>query len=478
MHYKIKNYEYFSKDANDLNKIDGVQASSGPSNIGGVGPEGPKGFLGPPGPSGPPLGQEGYMGPPGQRGNQGIQGLEGRSGKPPIIQGIRGVIGPQGNVGPDGDIGIKGPTGRTGIIGLTGQRGPPGTKPEKSTVIAPSGPNGSIGPQGIEGIKGEEGPFGDVGLLGSIGNVGMNGLEGNFGKNGDGIAALFGHGTPQETKKIRNIFIPNINYAANGNIGINTENPERKLHIKNSSNNDKPPLLLSTQYGYVEMSANNTNYAHIQTDRSKFLFNKDIDVDSVISTPNNTDLILKTNNNDRIIINNGNVGIGKVPSDILDINGSLKGTSICIGNQCMNEEKLKLMFNHISKPKEQKINSMSFTIDHKDQGWGNRCSNYGLFYYDGANKHGAKFSANRGEYIASSHTVEFVSKPIYKPGIGKVLLIAGGHWPGCAIYVKNIRDIKLHLSDGNIINVASISGSYYTGKGKSKNHQELASSAI
>jgi hypothetical protein len=473
MHYKRKKYEYFSKDETDLNKMIGVQASSGgtPRNIG---PPGPKGFIGPVGPVGPALGDEGPMGPSGKRGKQGKQGIPGLSGKSSDIKGPRGAIGPQGPIGENGNKGLDGPKGRNGIIGIRGIRGPPGDPPKESSAIAPPGPNGSEGANGPKGIKGEKGPVGDIGPQGQIGFTGISGLQGNHGKIGYGIPALFGYGTLQETKQLQNIFTPFINYAANGNIGINIENPERKLHIKNSSNK-KPPLLLSTQHGYIDIGANNTSYAHIQTDRSKFWFNKDIEVDGDISAYNNRDLKLKTNNSDRIIISNDKIGIGKNPSDTLDIDGSLKSTSICVGNQCMNEEKLKKMFDYISKPKEQKISSMSFTIDHKDQGWGNICSYYGLYYYDGSKNYGTTYSANRGGYKTSTHTMTYPDpKPIYKPGNGKVWLKAGGEWPGCAIYIKNIRNIKLNLSNGSIINVASMSNTYFTGRGKKKNNEEQA----
>ena len=480
MYYKKTKYEYF-KDETDLNKMDGIVASSGkkPNNIGVKGPDGPKGFLGPSGQPGPALGDIGPMGPYGIRGKQGKQGIVGLSGKPSNIKGSRGAIGPQGSIGEAGNKGLKGPKGRTGFIGSSGIRGPPGDPSKESPEIPPTGPEGPRGDEGIRGIKGEDGPVGSIGSTGKIGFVGITGLQGNHGNDGDGVSALFGHGTPQETKQVQDIFTPFISYAANGNIGINIEKPERKLHIKNSSNNkSQPPLLLSTQHGYIEMGANNTSYAHIQTDMPKFWFNKDIEINGNISS-HNKDLKLKTNNSDRIIINNNKVGIGKNPSDTLDINGTLKGTNICVGNQCMNEEKLKKMFEFISKPKEQKISSMSFTIDHKDQGWGNRCSYYGLFYNDGSKNHGANYSANRGGYKTSSHTITYKDpKPIYKPGNGKVWLKAGGHWPGCAIYVKNVRNIKLNLSDGSTINVPSMSGTYNTGRGKSKNHGQQAYKTI
>ena len=60
-----------------------------------------------------------------------------------------------------------------------------------------------------------------------------------------------------------------------------------------------------TDNGYIELGPGNTSWGHIQTDRSKFYFNKQITVDSGIITAYNEDLSLQRNHdsaNDSILI--------------------------------------------------------------------------------------------------------------------------------------------------------------------------------
>lgn len=82
----------------------------------------------------------------------------------------------------------------------------------------------------------------------------------------------------------------------------------------------------STSHGYIKLGPANSDYAHIYTDRPKFIFNKDIyAVGGGFSAYNFSNLFLKTNGTTRMTIkyNNGNVGIGTTnPSDKLHVNGS------------------------------------------------------------------------------------------------------------------------------------------------------------
>lgn len=534
-----KNYEYFNLEekkplkVSDLNNMEGITASSGsmPDNVGEKGSLGPKGLIGPLGPTGPALGDEGPMGPIGQRGPQGPMGIQGKSGINSTIRGSRGAIGVQGNVGSEGIKGILGVKGRDGPIGPIGERGPPGDLPIDNTPPPPEGPKGKKGDIGIKGMLGDKGPPGPIGPAGKKGAIGPIGITGNNGNTGKGIAALFGQGTEQEINEVRDIITPYMKYSANGNIGINNVNPNRKLHVSNVNN---PYNIVSLETDKRSIDIGVKDFATFTTDSDNYFFNKQININGDIHCNDNVGLI--TEGQERISINKNSVGIGKKPTDTLDINGTLKGTTICIGSQCMDENKLKKMLDYISIPRESGcipckcnynsggyngtytscgtldntnywkygpmtchdpsftngilkfkshgscpgIKSLSFTVDHKDQGWGNRCSYYGMFMNDGSKNHGANFSANRGGWKTSSHTIEFKDpKPIYKPGQGKIWLRAGGHWPGCAIYLRNPRNIKLTMSDGSVINISNFpGGSYSTGRGRSKNHGEQASAPL
>ena len=78
-------------------------------------------------------------------------------GKVIVVDAVRGVPGPQGEIGPIGPQGIEGPVGPEGPQGDIGPQGPIGATGADSTVpgpIGPEGPEGDEGPQGIQGAPG------------------------------------------------------------------------------------------------------------------------------------------------------------------------------------------------------------------------------------------------------------------------------------------------------------------------------------
>ncbi len=89
-------------------------------------------------------------------------------------------------------------------------------------------------------------------------------------------------------------------------------------------------LRVKSSYGYIDVGAQNGGWAHIYTDRSKFIFNKDIYTITNAFSSYNNDLIFKTKGTERLRIDdvNGNVGIGiKNPDARLTVNGDIKFTS-------------------------------------------------------------------------------------------------------------------------------------------------------
>jgi len=97
------------------------------------------------------------------------------------------------------------------------------------------------------------------------------------------------------------------------------------------------PVRVSTASGYIDVGPANTGYAHIQTDRTRFYFNKPLIIDGgntngdayLISSYNTEDFVIATNNGaeDRITIKQatGNVGIGVIaPTEQLCVRGGIK----------------------------------------------------------------------------------------------------------------------------------------------------------
>ena len=142
----------------------------GPGRPGHPGPPGPAGpNNGPVGPIGP-VGLKGDKGDKGDTGEQGVKGNQGdagNDGKMSILK-IEGPIGPQGAPGPSGSLGIQGPPGKRGFQGPPGIPGLPGEKGNDGS-IGPIGSKGDRGLPGQDGMMGPNGQRGQRGLPGSPG---------------------------------------------------------------------------------------------------------------------------------------------------------------------------------------------------------------------------------------------------------------------------------------------------------------------
>lgn len=82
----------------------------------------------------------------------------------------------------------------------------------------------------------------------------------------------------------------------------------------------------NTNYGYIQVGAQNASWAHFYTDRPMYYFNKEIRVYTGCIGSYNSALFLRTSGTTRMTIDtHGNVGVGiSQPNAKLDINGSLK----------------------------------------------------------------------------------------------------------------------------------------------------------
>ena len=114
-----------------------------------------------------------------------------------------------------------------------------------------------------------------------------------------------------------------------GNIGVGITNPSEKLHINGSirGNASGGSLRIKTSSGYVDVGAQNSSWAHIYTDRAKFITNKPLWViGGKFSSYSSSNLYLQTNNTSRLTIlnSNGNVGIGTLsPDEKLTVKGKI-----------------------------------------------------------------------------------------------------------------------------------------------------------
>jgi hypothetical protein len=78
--------------------------------------------------------------------------------------------------------------------------------------------------------------------------------------------------------------------------------------------------MIRTDHGYIQMGPGNTTFAHINTDRPKFYFNKDIYARrGGFSSYGSSNLYLKTNGLNRITIKNNNGSIIHCQEDIEQI---------------------------------------------------------------------------------------------------------------------------------------------------------------
>jgi hypothetical protein len=81
-----------------------------------------------------------------------------------------------------------------------------------------------------------------------------------------------------------------------------------------------------TDYGYIALGPANAWAAHIYTDKSKFIFNREIRIKKGLLGSYNADLQLRTSGSTKIFIeqDNGNVGIGtENPSSKLEVAGTV-----------------------------------------------------------------------------------------------------------------------------------------------------------
>jgi hypothetical protein len=118
------------------------------------------------------------------------------------------------------------------------------------------------------------------------------------------------------------------NSIINGKLGVGYLVPKEKVHINGSirGNLTGGALNVKTDYGYMQIGAQNSSFAHLNTDRGSFLFNKPIQLTTGTLSSYSSNLSLNTTGTTRMTIlnSNGYVGIGTTaPTQALSLKGGL-----------------------------------------------------------------------------------------------------------------------------------------------------------
>jgi len=121
------------------------------------------------------------------------------------------------------------------------------------------------------------------------------------------------------------------NLSIVGKLGVGIRTPQEKLHIDGAirGNGYKGALKVRTTQGYIDIGPSTTNCANLNTDQSRFLFNRPLFIQNgALSAYSTSNLSLQTNGTARmtILYSNGNVGIGiGTPLEKLHVNGAIRG---------------------------------------------------------------------------------------------------------------------------------------------------------
>ncbi|MCF8257121.1 MAG: tail fiber domain-containing protein [Flavobacteriales bacterium] len=144
----------------------------------------------------------------------------------------------------------------------------------------------------------------------------------------DGVAefASYGMYLPR-TGQTYNLYLGGKLKVGHGEAGWIDINDANTRVLEGSGN----AVRMQTNSGYIDIGPQNTSWAHIQTDRVRYYFNKGLTVDEGLIGSYDENLSLQTSGTTRmtILTSNGNVGIGTAaPTYNLHVIGRIKSNAI------------------------------------------------------------------------------------------------------------------------------------------------------
>lgn len=126
-------------------------------------------------------------------------------------------------------------------------------------------------------------------------------------------------------------------------VGIGLSSPSYKLDVVAPANTWKGRFAGSD--GWILIGPANSGWAHIYTDRSKFIFNKDVySITGGFSAYSSGNLYFKTNGTTRMTVkySNGYVGINNTnPSYHMDVEGYVRATNVQVSSDERYKEDIK-----------------------------------------------------------------------------------------------------------------------------------------
>ena len=91
-----------------------------------------------------------------------------------------------------------------------------------------------------------------------------------------------------------------------GNLGVGVTDPQEKLHVNGNirGNQTGGALRIKSAHGWIDVGPRNTGWAHFQTDRPRYYFDKGVTVDQGLISSYDEDLQLQTSGTTRMTISN------------------------------------------------------------------------------------------------------------------------------------------------------------------------------